>query len=117
MDDILKGIFIALGAFGLIWIFRNWNRIPKIGSSTTNINADEITCEFINDKGEKVTLKGNSNDPEFIKMCERHKTTQQPITLPYYSGYWYPYQFYYGYPYQYYYYPSYYYFRGRRGHH
>lgn len=108
MDDLLKGIVVVLGIFGILWLVKNWNKVPGFLTSTT-ANPDEITCEFMNEKGEKVTLKGSTKDPEFVKMCESHKNTQQPVTLPYYSGYYYPYQYYYGYPYTYYYYP--YYFR------
>lgn len=108
----MKEILAIIGLLALIIVIANWKKIfPSTASSTPS--PDEITCEFINDKGEKVILKGSSKDPEFVKMCESHKNTNQPVSLPNYSGYYYPYQYYYGYPYRYYYYPYYYTFQRR----
>lgn len=115
---------IIIGGAAIVW--SNWQTIktwfastPNPFRSATGNDISEHTCEFVNAKGEIVTIKGEGQ--RFDELCAKAKAnpySQMHLGEYGYPYYYYPYRYRYYwnvYPYyQYYYFP--YYYTWNKGH-
>lgn len=127
MTNFWKGAGVAVGITALILLIVYWNNIwswvRSLGNSgSENVSGEnnpkrtyngddknKYTCEFINARGEVVTITGEGE--RFRQLCEKAKRspyTTMNLTEYGYPYYYYPYRYYYYYPYyRWYYFPYY----------
>lgn len=89
MKEIASGLGIIIGIIVLVALGKNWNKIFPASTSISNSSTlgNAMTCTLRSATGNLITISGNSNDPQFVNMCQNSYPNQ-----PYYI-YGYPYYF------------------------